>query len=56
MIYILGEKKQLAVKPLTTSFLELTERALGLPLQLANKLLKKSFFCDLITPFIGNKA
>lgn len=56
MAYILGEEKQLAVKPLTTSFLELMERALQPSLQPPNKLLEISFFCDLITPFTGNKT
>lgn len=51
----LSEKKELAVKPLTNSFRELTERALGLSLQLPNELLKMSSFCDLIIPFTGGK-
>lgn len=56
MAYILGEEKQLAVKPLPTSFLELMERTLQQSLQLPNKLLEIGFFCDLITPFTGNKT
>lgn len=56
MVYVLGEEKKLAVKALTTFFLELTERES--PRAVYNSPTsswKIRLFCDLITLFMEIK-